>query len=289
MERSSLNIFALTTAATTFLLLLAGSLVTSTGSGLAVPDWPLSFGQFFPKMEGGVFFEHSHRMIAGVVLLLSTILTIWLWKSEGKSKISILATIALGLVFIQALLGGVTVLYGLPPAISIVHATLAQTFFCIMVSIALFTSPIFLGQVHETFNVSCTCPKNKALSLISIATLALIFIQLILGASFRHGLGIHPLYAHIFNGFFVAIAGFTLFLYIVKKFKENKIIYKLGLLFLSLMVAQIVLGLAAVSPIFGIPLFLGHLRMFILTLHVGFGALLLANSLVIALLSYKNP
>ncbi len=292
MERSSLNIFALTTAVTTFFLLIAGSLVTTTGSGLAVPDWPLSFGQFFPQMKGGVFFEHGHRVIAGIVLILSAILSGWLWKSKGKSKVSILSTLALGLVLIQALLGGITVLYGLPPAISTLHATLAQTFFCLMVSIALFTSPIWKNNGSAQFLFSPRVRKKfflglRTYPLISVSVFILLFIQLILGASFRHGLGMRPLYGHIGNGFLVALLGGVLSLYIVKEFRGNKILFRAGLFFLALLLAQMVLGLTAVSPLFGVSLFPANVRIVILTSHIGLGALLLAASLVITLLQYK--
>src|SRR5262245_41519941 len=69
--------YALAVVAATVLLLVAGGLVTSTGSGLAVPDWPLSFGQVFPKMEGGVLFEHGHRMVASTIGLMIVVLAIW--------------------------------------------------------------------------------------------------------------------------------------------------------------------------------------------------------------------
>src|SRR3954467_9030863 len=105
MKRSKLNLFAIFVSVSTLLLIVAGAMVTSTGSGLAVPDWPLSFGQFFPPMEGGVLFEHGHRMIAGLVAILTAILCGWLWTREPRQWLCRLGSVALATVFLQALLG----------------------------------------------------------------------------------------------------------------------------------------------------------------------------------------
>src|SRR6478672_746450 len=131
-----LHYFAIFLACLTFLLVIAGGLVTSTGSSLSVPDWPLSFGKFFPKMEGGVFYEHGHRMIAGTVGILTFILVGWLLRAERRAYVRYMGFAALLAVLIQATLGGVTVLYRLPPTVSIAHACLGQIFFCLIVSIA---------------------------------------------------------------------------------------------------------------------------------------------------------
>src|SRR5579864_7269935 len=103
-------------------------MVTSTGSALAVPDWPLSNGQFFPRLEGGVFFEHGHRMIAGTVAILTLILAIWLWREEPRPGVRRLGWWAVAIIVGQALLGGITVLYRLPAPVSIAHASLGQIF-----------------------------------------------------------------------------------------------------------------------------------------------------------------
>src|SRR5438093_4990523 len=79
-----LHLFACLTAVATFFLIIAGGLVTSTGSGLAVPDWPLSFGMLFPPMVGGIFYEHGHRMVAGTVALMTLVLAAWLARKEPR-------------------------------------------------------------------------------------------------------------------------------------------------------------------------------------------------------------
>src|SRR6476646_1070871 len=141
-----LHRFSKVVVAATILLLLAGSLVTSTGSGLSVPDWPTTYGWnmfTFPpsKWVGGIFYEHGHRLIASGVGFLTIILTTWLWLSESRRWVRWLGVAALAAVITQGVLGGLTVLFFLPAAISTAHAALAEIFFCLVVSIALFTAP----------------------------------------------------------------------------------------------------------------------------------------------------
>src|SRR5205823_13343092 len=132
----------------TFLLLLAGGLVTSNDAGLAVPDWPTSFGSLYriPPMVGGVKFEHSHRMLAEFVGLLTIIVAVWTARVERRKWMRVLGWVALSTVIAQGILGGITVKFLLPPWVSTAHATMAQTFFCIMVSMALFTGRSFTGE-----------------------------------------------------------------------------------------------------------------------------------------------
>ncbi|HWS70724.1 MAG TPA: COX15/CtaA family protein, partial [Thermoanaerobaculia bacterium] len=127
-------------AFSTLFLIFAGAMVTSTGSGLAVPDWPLAYGMFFPPMIAGIFYEHGHRLIAGSVGFLTVIQALWLQRREPKRHVRILGWTSLGAVIAQGLLGGLTVKLLLPPIVSIAHAGLAEIFLCLNVSIAFFTS-----------------------------------------------------------------------------------------------------------------------------------------------------
>src|SRR5262245_11581989 len=140
-----LHRFAKFVTACTVLLLLAGGMVTSTGSGLAVPDWPTTYGWnmfAFPpsKWVGGIFYEHGHRLIASSVGFLTIILAAWIWWSDPRRWMKKLGFTALGAVILQGILGGITVLFFLPDAVSTAHAGLAEIFFCITVAISLFTS-----------------------------------------------------------------------------------------------------------------------------------------------------
>src|SRR6185436_18449207 len=132
--------FAILTALATFVLLIVGSLVHGTGSSLACPDWPLCYGSFFPKMENGVEFEHSHRLVATGVGLMTVILAVLLFlrKDRGLRIFGIGAAL---LVVFQGILGGITVLYKLPRAISIAHLATSMCFFSLTILIAIRTAP----------------------------------------------------------------------------------------------------------------------------------------------------
>ena len=186
--------FAVFTAVCTFLLLIAGALVTSNDAGLSVPDWPLSYGSLTPPMVGGIFYEHGHRMIASFVGLLSIVLAAWLWRvasrgSTAQRWLRWLGVAALGAIVAQGLLGGLTVLFFLPPWVSSAHATLAQIFFATVGSIALFTSAWWEREPvlwRSDFG-------NPSVHALSLATVAAVFVQLVLGAAFRHkAFGIIP-------------------------------------------------------------------------------------------------
>lgn len=177
----ALHRFAVLTAVCTLLLIAAGGMVTSTGSGLAVPDWPLSYGQVMPPMVGGIFYEHGHRMIASFVGFLTAILAFWLWRKDSRRWMRILGVVALSVVILQGILGGLTVLYLLPTAISVSHAALAQSFFSLTALIALFTS-------RWWFHTSPTLdePTTRRILRVSLLLVVVVFIQLLLGAVMRH-------------------------------------------------------------------------------------------------------
>src|ERR1700745_3689359 len=111
-----LHRFAKLVAGSTVFLVLAGSLLTSTDSGLSVPDWPTSYGWnmfTFPpsKWVGGIFYEHGHRLIASTVGFLTIVLAAWLWLADERRWMKRLGAAALGAVILQGVLGGVTVLF----------------------------------------------------------------------------------------------------------------------------------------------------------------------------------
>ena len=162
----------------TFLLIIAGALVTGNDAGLSVPDWPTSFGTFrMPRMVGGVKFEHGHRMIAGTVGILTIILAIWIWRQESRRWIRWVGFAAVMAVLAQAVLGGITVLWFLPVAISTAHATLGQIFFCLAASLAFFT-----GSDWRWDEAKLEDPSTPSFQHLTMITTGVILVQLILGA-----------------------------------------------------------------------------------------------------------
>jgi len=176
-----LHVYALTVAAATGCLLFIGGLVTSTGSGLAVPDWPLSFGQVFPRMTGGVLFEHGHRLAASTVGVLTVILAVWLVRAEPRRSVRGLGIAALLAVVAQGALGGLTVLLKLPVAVSVAHAGVAEIFFCLTVTIALATSR---GWVEA--GASAPDTGSPSLATLGAVTVGVTYVQILIGALMRH-------------------------------------------------------------------------------------------------------
>jgi len=167
-------------AASTLFLIFAGAMVTSTGSGLAVPDWPLSYGMVFPPMVGGIFYEHGHRMIAATVGFLTIIQAIWLQRREPKAFVRRLGWVSLATVVAQGVLGGITVLFLLPTAVSVSHAGLAEIFLGINVAIAFFTSR-FYGS-HSQVPSS----DGPGLAVPAMVVVILVYAQILAGAVMRH-------------------------------------------------------------------------------------------------------
>ncbi|HEY1250222.1 MAG TPA: COX15/CtaA family protein [Thermoanaerobaculia bacterium] len=184
----ALHRFAVATASTTLLLIVAGGLVTSTESGLSVPDWPTTYGSnmwTFPvsKWVGGIRYEHTHRLIASFVGLLTIILAGWLARREPRRWVRRLGYGALAAVVAQGVLGGMTVLFLLPTWISVCHACLAQIFFCLTVAIAVVTSPRWAETTPA--DVRAAISRNPVARM-TLATAAVIFLQLVIGAIMRH-------------------------------------------------------------------------------------------------------
>lgn len=182
-----LHLYTRLVVVSTAVLIFAGGLVTSTGSGLSVPDWPNTYGWFmftFPleKMVGGIFYEHSHRLIASMVGFLILALAFWLWRAEPRRWVRRLGFIALAAVITQGLLGGITVLWYLPTPVSIAHASLAQIVFGLTVAIALFTSPGW----KRAYAGRGTGPDDRLLQTLAAVTTGWIFLQIFVGATMRH-------------------------------------------------------------------------------------------------------
>ncbi len=165
----------------TAFLVFVGAMVTTTGSGLSVPDWPLSFGKLNPRMVGGVAFEHGHRLVASAVGFLVLIAAIWASVIRASKVVRRLAFFALALVIFQGLLGGLTVLMRLPTAVSVAHGTTAQLFFCTVVALLWWTNSAFVKA-----EPSIQGAEARNLLIASGAMTGLVFCQLLVGATMRH-------------------------------------------------------------------------------------------------------
>jgi cytochrome c oxidase assembly protein subunit 15 len=171
-----------------FLLLVAGALVTSTESGLAVPDWPLSYGKVMPPMVGGILYEHGHRLVAAAVsTLVGLELGAIFFFLEGRKTVKLLAAAAFGAILLQALLGGLTVLLLLPPAISSAHAALAEIVFALSAVVALMCSKTWNDLTARSPFLSLPFAENLSSAFRwTLAATAAIYVQIVLGAVMRH-------------------------------------------------------------------------------------------------------
>ena len=285
-----LNRFAILVACATFFLIIAGALVTSHDAGLATPDWPLSNGQVFPKMVGNLFWEHGHRLVATTVGILTICLLIYLMRSEKRSWVRRLGVFALVAVVAQGLLGGLTVKLMLPLAVSSAHATLAQLFFCTTVSLAVFTSRSWFAE-HRPIEEKGSLP----LRYLSVAAVATILIQLVLGATLRHSatwdqdLPTELVLTHVGGAIAVTlILGATIFL-VFKRHGDEPFLRRPATIALALLVVQLGLGLAAyltrlASPHDPQPL---NPMVAITVAHVACGALVFATTIVLTLRAFR--
>ena len=271
----------------TFFLIIAGALVTSNDAGLSVPDWPTSFGSLYkiPKLVGGVKFEHTHRMIAQVAGLLTIILAVWMWRAEKRRWLKYLALGAIGTVIAQGVLGGLTVLFFLPPPISSAHAALAQTFFCLAVAMAIFTGQKWIEeQPRIEFD-----QKRPSLFTLTLLSIFVLYVQLILGAMFRHhGMSWWP---HVVHAVVVSFVLAWTAVRALTAYSNVEAIRRPAIMMLSLVIAQLCLGFTAflTRVQWGRDAVQPELPMVVATVtHVAVGALLLATTVVLAIQTWRH-
>lgn len=182
--RPWLHFYGIALAICTFLLLFAGGMVTSTNSGLSVPDWPTTFGRnmfLFPPsmMKGGIFYEHGHRLFASLVGLLTVGNCLALWFAEKRRWLAWTGTFGLVLVIAQGILGGLTVKFKLPMPVSAAHACTAELFFALTVLMAFATSRIWVQS-------SGRADWKRREPILALAFCLAVFAQIAVGAIMRH-------------------------------------------------------------------------------------------------------
>ncbi|HWH76756.1 MAG TPA: COX15/CtaA family protein, partial [Candidatus Binatus sp.] len=277
---------ALLLACATFPLLFIGGLVTSLGAGLAVPDWPTTFGYhmfLYPwsKMIGGIFYEHSHRLIASSVGLITIALAWTFWTKEQRQWLRWLGVAALGLVILQGVLGGLRVVL-LQQTLAIIHACLAQAFFALAVSLALFSSAEWRAPLNEK-----PIADGGRLRRLATVTTALIYGQIAFGAVLRHtGERID---AHLLFAVLVALHIILLLIRTVRMHADHvKLLLRPANLLTALLTLQLVLGGVSYIGKFTIALRWSYeMVVLITTTHLIIGALMLVTSLVFTLRAYR--
>lgn len=281
-------------AAGVFLLLVAGALVTSTESGLAVPDWPLSYGRLMPPMVGGIFYEHGHRLVAAAVSFLVGVQVAIVWRFSRRRDLRTLSVLAFGAILLQAVLGGVTVLFLLPPAVSSAHAGLAEIVFALCASLALRASPGF----EDGSLVSPTPERPLRLAYrAALWATAAVYLQIMLGAVMRHtaaglavpdlplafgrlwptaaqmvqrGVAIHM--SHRAGALLVTVLVLSAAFALRRLAPVSRLLGFLGSAWIALLVTQVVLGGLSVYTKKAVPVTTAHLAVGALTWVVGVAA-----------------
>lgn len=286
-----LHRFALLVACATFFLIIAGANVTSHDAGLATSDWPRSNGTFFPKMVGNLFWEHGHRMVATGVGILTIVLAVYLQLRERRLWVKRLGWIALGGVIAQGLLGGLTVKMNLPLAVSAAHATLAQLFFLITVSLAVFTSRSWV----TTDSTVAESGEGVSVRTLCVVALTAILAQLVLGATLRHSatwdqdLPTGLLLAHVGGAIVVTLLLGVTAAMVALRYRTEQYLMRPALLAVSLLLIQLGLGLAAyitrtASPYDPQPL---TPMVAVTVAHVACGALVFATTIILTLRIFR--
>ena len=280
---AGLHRWSILLACCTLLLVVAGGMVTSRDAGLSVPDWPLSYGKLMPPMEGGILYEHGHRMVATTVGFFTIISMVWLLRVEKRRWLRLLGVGALVAVMAQGLLGGLTVIYLLPWWISSSHASLAQLFFSTTVAIAFFTSERWLrGPIASDEN------PQFPIRGVSLAVPFFVLGQLAVGAAARHK-AIGSIY-HICGAPIVTGVVLWVSLRILLHYAENRELRSGAVGLLGITFCQVFLGIAAymtriayadaVQPM--------PLMVTFTVLHVAVGALTMAAAVMLAILVRRN-
>jgi cytochrome c oxidase assembly protein subunit 15 len=264
-------------------LLFIGGLVTSKGAGLAVPDWPTTFGYnmfLYPwsKMIGNIFYEHSHRLVASGVGLLTIAMAWVFWFQEPRPWLRRLGIAALVLVILQGVIGGLRVVL-LEHTLAIVHAAFAQLFFALTVSLVVFTSA-------EWRSAPRPIADGRRLRRLCALTTGLIYVQALLGAVLRHTgerVDLHLIFAGL-----VTLHVILILIRVIKFHGDLPALKRPASLLGVLLVLQLGLGLVSYfgkfTSLLGVPV---DVLILLTTTHVVIGALMLAMSLLLTLRSYR--
>jgi len=279
---SGVHKFALFVVAWAALLLCAGALVTSEDAALAVPDWPLSYGSVTPPMVGGIAFEHSHRVIAAILGLLIIALAIVLWRKDERPVVRWLGIAALGGVILQGVLGGLTVLKLLHYWLPVMHACLGQLMFVALVAIAVVTSHWWVSERPQYEDKA-----SPAIHTVVILNAGAIFLQIALGAAFRHKYS--PATPHVVWAMGVLLVASWTAIQLRKRFSNSPEISRIRALLHGIVGVQLLLGIAALWTRMQSANDPQPLPPVIITtvVHTLFGAVLFATSILAVLFCYR--
>ena len=276
--------FANFVVAWTVLLFIAGALVTSNNAALSVPDWPKSFGTWFPSLRqlaGGAFFEHSHRVIAGGLGIFTLALVILIWLKDERRWLRWFGVIAVAGVAVQAVLGGEVVRQLLQYWLPVIHACFAQIVFAAVLGIAVFTSSWWISERPQLVDRG-----TPSIQTVAMVNAGVIFLQVVLGAGFRHSE--IPVWPHIVGAFAVMATVTWTAVALRKRFGASAELSRARALLHAMFGLQFVLGFGAYwARLASEKAGPTSLTVIVTVTHTVVGALLFAFSVLIALICYR--
>jgi cytochrome c oxidase assembly protein subunit 15 len=296
----------------TFPLVWVGGLVTTTDAGMAVPDWPSTYGynmflypwQSWLAGPWDLFVEHGHRLLASSVGMLMIGLVIVMWRAGERRWLRNLSLAALALVIFQGLLGGMRVLLD-ERTLAMLHGCTGPLFFAVTVAMVVFTSKSWRVPQEPAGNDLATASVVRGLA---VVTCILVYLQLVLGAVLRHvpvdsdpqafllAVRFHLFLAGVLALHIVALASMVLWNY-----RALRPLGGLTWSLVALLLVQVLLGAGTWIVKFAVPAWAegwvplepmanqadGWLQTHIITAHVALGSLLLVTSLSVALYALR--
>jgi cytochrome c oxidase assembly protein subunit 15 len=279
-----LHKFAKFVVAWTVLLFIAGALVTSNNAALSVPDWPKSFGTWFPSLRqlaGGAFFEHSHRVIAGGLGVFVMVLAILIWLKDNRRWLRWFGVTAVAGVVVQAVLGGEVVRQLLQYWLPVIHAVFAQIVFAAVLGIAVFTSNWWISERPQLTDTGA--PSIHSLAILNAAV---IFFQVVLGAGFRHSE--IPVWPHMVGALVVLGTVMWTAAALRKRFGASPELSRARALLHSIFGIQFLLGFGAYwARLESMKTGATSATVLLTVVHTVLGAILLAFSVLIVLICYR--
>jgi cytochrome c oxidase assembly protein subunit 15 len=294
----------------TFPLIFVGGLVTTTDAGMAVPDWPTTYGynmflypwQSWLAAPWDLFVEHGHRLFGALVGVLTIALLVTLWRCDGRRSMVAAGWIALAAVVFQGVLGGLRVTEN-SRTLAMVHGCFGPVFFAYCVAIAVLTSRWWRDAVDAS--TSSTAADPRKLHRLSLITAALAYAQLLLGAQLRHADPVAPqafqtfVVLHVFLAMVLLVHGVLIALRALRQHRGESHLLRPALGLGTLMVAQVALGAGSWLLKYGWPAWFAQLawaqahlsvegslpQVLVTTSHVAIGSLIVATSVLLTLRS----
>lgn len=300
--------WAIVLACATFPLLWVGGLVTTTDAGMAVPDWPTTFGYnpfLYPVstwLAGpwDIFVEHGHRLLGAFVGLLTIILLVTIWRNDERRWVRGLGVLALVLVVFQGVLGGMRVRLD-ERGLAMIHGIVAPLFFASAVSLVIFTSAAWRNRATSLVDLRAGQVRRLA-----IVTCILVYLQMMLGAVLRHvPVAAEPGTFMLAVKLHLALAG-VLSLHVIALVwmiaRHARSLGRFAAIVCGVLIAQLLLGGGTWVAKYSVPVWAesllpfnrsaivdgGWLQTHVVTAHMALGSLLLATTLSLALFAWRR-